>query len=418
VVLVLDVIIDRVCGVDIGKAVLAATVRTPAEGTARKRREETRKFPTFVGDLDRLAQWLTAEGVTVVAMEATSDYWRPVWWVLEQAGFELVLVNARDVHQLPGRKTDVADSAWLAQLLECGLLRSSFVPPPEIRELRDLTRYRKRLVQDRTREAQRVEKVLEDSGIKLSSVASSVLTKSARAMIDALIAGERDPKVLAELAQGRMRSKMDELILALRGRFTDHHALLLGVHLDHIDQIDAHIATIDARVEAKTAPFDRQLAHLVTMPGIAEVAARVVIAEIGVDMSIFPTAGHLASWAGLCPGNNESAGKHRSGHTTHGNPWLAETLVQAAWAATRHKDSWLRARYYRLTKRIGRKRAIVAIAHSMLIAIWWMLTEDCDYQDLGGDFYDRFNNTEAETRRLVRRLEHLGHHVALDTTAA
>jgi transposase len=312
----------------------------------------------------------------------------------------------------------VADSAWLAQLLECGLLRSSFVPPPEIRELRDLTRYRKRLVQDRTREAQRVEKVLEDTGIKLSSVASSVLTKSARAMIDALIAGERDPKVLAELAQGRMRSKIDELTLALRGRFTDHHALLLGVHLDHIDQIDAHIATIDARVEAKTAPFDRQFAHLVTVPGIAEVAARVVIAEIGVDMSIFPTAGHLASWAGLCPGNNESAGKHRSAHTTHGNPWLAETLVQAAWAATREHDSWLRARYYRLVKRIGRKRAIVAIAHSILIAIWWMLTEDCDYQDLGGDFYDRFNNTEAETRRLVRRLENLGHHVALETTAA
>lgn len=414
----MDVIIDRVCGVDIGKAVLAATVRTPAEGTARKRREETRKFPTFVGDLDRLAEWLTVEGITVVAMEATSDYWRPVWWVLEQAGFELVLVNARDVHQLPGRKTDVADSAWLAQLLECGLLRSSFVPPPEIRELRDLTRYRKRLVQDRTREAQRIEKVLEDTGIKLSSVASSVLTKSARAMIDALIAGERDPKVLAGLAQGRMRSKIDELTLALRGRFTDHHALLLGIHLGHIDQIDAHIATIDTRVEATTAPFDRQLAHLVTMPGIAEVAARVVIAEIGVDMSIFPTAGHLASWAGLCPGNNESAGKHRSGHTTHGNPWLAETLVQAAWAATRQHDSWLRARHYRLVKRIGRKRAIVAIAHSMLIAIWWMLTEDCDYQDLGGDFYDRFNNTEAETRRLVRRLEHLGHHVALDTTAA
>lgn len=414
----MDVIIDRVCGVDIGKAVLAATIRAPAEGSGRKRREETRKFPTFAGDLDRLAEWLTAEGVTAVAMEATSDYWRPVWWVLEQAGFELVLVNARDVHQLPGRKTDVADSAWLAQLLECGLLRASFIPPPEIRELRDLTRYRKRLVQDRTREAQRVEKVLEDTGIKLSSVASSVLTKSARAMIDALIAGERDPAVLADLAQRRMRSKIPELTLALRGRFTEHHAVLLRVHLDHIDQLDAHIATIDARIEDKTVPFERQVGHLLTMPGIADVAARTVIAEIGVDMAVFPTAGHLASWAGLCPGNNESAGKHRSGHTTHGNPWLAETLVQAAWAATRSKDSWLRARYYRLTKRVGRKRAILAVAHSMLVAIWWMLTEDCDYQDLGAGFYDRFNNAEAETRRLVRRLEHLGHHVTLDTTAA
>lgn len=414
----MDVIIDRVAGIDIGKAVLAATIRGPGAEGRRRRREETRKFPTFADDLDRLVEWLGSEGVTHVAMEATSDYWRPVWWVLEQAGFELLLVNARDVHQLPGRKTDVADSAWLAQLLECGLLRSSFIPPPEIRELRDLTRYRKRLVQDRTREAQRVEKVLEDTGIKLSSVASSVLTKSARSMIEALIAGERDPEVLAQLAQGRMRAKLDELTLALRGRFSDHHAMLLRVHLDHIDQLEAHVGTLDARIEAKTVPFDRQIRHLITMPGLGEVAARVVVAEIGVDMSVFPTAGHLASWAGLCPGNNESAGKHRSGHTTHGNPWLSEILVQAAWAATRQKDSWFRARYYRLSKRIGRKRAIVAIAHSMIIAIWWMLSEDRAYHDLGGDFYDRFNNTEAETRRLVRRLEHLGHHVTLDTTAA
>lgn len=414
----MDVIIDRVCGVDIGKAILAATVRAPAEEPGRsKRREETRKFTTFADDLDRLVGWLVAEDVTVVAMEATSDYWRPVWWVLEQAGFELILVNARDVHQLPGRKTDVADSAWLAQLLECGLLRSSFVPPPEIRELRDLTRYRKRLVQDRTREAQRVEKVLEDTGIKLTVVVSSVLTKSARAMIEALIAGERDPKVLADLAQGRMRSKIAELTLALRGRFGEHHAVLLRVHLDHIDQIGVHIDTLDARIIQVAGPFDRQLAHLDTVPGIAEVAARVVIAEVGVDMSIFPTAGHLASWAGLCPGNNESAGKHHSGRTTPGNPWLSEVLVQAAWAAIRQQDSWLRARYYRLAKRIGRKRAIVAVAHSILIAIWWILTEDCDYQDLGGEFYDRFNNPEAETRRLVRRLQHLGHQVTLDPAA-
>lgn len=410
----MDVITDRVCGVDIGKAILAATVRVPGEGGRKKRQEQTRKFATFAGALDELAEWLVAEQVTHVAMEATSDYWRPVWWVLEQAGFEMVLVNARDVHQLPGRKTDVTDSAWLAQLLECGLLRSSFVPPPEIRELRDLTRYRKRLVQDRTREAQRVEKVLEDTGIKLSSVASSVLSKSARAMIEALIAGERDPGVLADLAQARMRSKIPELTLALRGRFTDHHALLLRVHLDHIDQLEAHLATIDDRITETIAPFDRQVQHLQTVPGIAEIAARVVIAEIGVDMSVFPTAGHLASWAGLCPGNNESAGKHRSGRTTHGNPWLGEMLNQAAWAAIRSKDTWLRARYYRLAKRIGRKRALTAIAHSMIIAIWWMLTNDCDYHDLGADFYDRFTNPEAEARRLVRRLEHLGHQVTLD----
>lgn len=413
----MDVIVDRVCGIDIGKAYLLAAVRTPGEGRT-KRRHETRKFFTHVGALEELVAWLTAEQVTHVAMEATSDYWRPVWWMLEQAGFELCLVNARDVKQLPGRKTDVRDSEWLAQLLECGLLRSSFVPPPEIRELRDLTRYRKRLVQDRTREAQRVEKVLEDSGIKLSSVASSVLSHSCRLMIEALIAGERDPEVLADLAQGRMRSKIPDLTLALRGRFNDHHALLLRVHFDHIDQLDAHIATIDERIKVKTVPFARAFDHLVTIPGIAAVAAWTIIAEVGVSMAIFPTAGHLASWAGLCPGNNESAGKQHSGRTTHGNPWLAEMLTQAAWAAIRKEDSWLRARYYRLAKRIGKKRAITAIAHSMIIAIWWMLTNDCDYQDLGGDFYDTFTNPEAEARRLVRRLQHLGHSVTLDADAA
>lgn len=416
----MDVIIDRVCGVDIGKAVLAATIRVPGEGR-KKRDEQTRKFATFAAALDDLAAWLTEAQVTVVAMEATSDYWRPVWWVLEQGGFEMLLVNARDVHQLPGRKTDVADSAWLAQLLECGLLRSSFVPPPEIRELRDLTRYRKRLVQDRTREAQRVEKVLEDTGIKLSSVASSLLSKSARAMIDALIAGERNPEVLAELAKGRMRSKIPELTLALRGRFNDHHALLLQVHLDHIDELEAHIATIDARIEDRTAPFDRQFRHLLTMPGIAEVAARVVIAEIGVDMTVFPTAGHLASWAGLCPGNNESAGKHRSGRTRKGNTELCTVLTECAWAAAR-TSTYVGAQFRRFHRRFGQKggkKAATATAHTLIVIIWHVLAESSAYRDLGSDYFTRrIDSPRARERRLIRELEALGHKVTLEPTVA
>lgn len=411
----MDVLVDRVAGLDIGKARVAATVRTPGEG--RSRREVTRMFATFAANLGELREWLLAEGVTAVVMEATSDYWKPVWWTLEDAGFDLLLVNARDVHQLPGRKTDVADSAWLAQLLECRLLRGSFVPPKEIRQLRDLTRYRKRLVQDRTREAQRVEKVLEDTGVKLTVVASSVLSKSARDMIDALIAGERDPRVLADMAKGRMRSKIGELTQALNGRFEEHHALLLGMHLAHIDQLDAHIATVDARVNELIGPFAERRDRLTTIPGVGDLTAKVIIAEIGVDMTVFPTAGHLASWAGLCPGNNESAGKHKSGRTTWGNPWLAEALCQAAWAATRKRNSWLGARYYRLARRIGNKRAITAISHSILVAAWWMLTTDCDYTDLGADFYDRYTNPEAETRRLVRRLQTLGHTVQLDPAA-
>jgi transposase len=300
----MEVLHDRVAGLDIHKETVVACVRSP--GSGRSRRAETREFETFIDGLERLRDWLIAEGVTHVAMEATGIYWKPVWFVLEDGGFELLLVNARNMRMVPGRKTDVADDGWIAQLLECGLLRASLVPPLVIRELRDLTRYRKRLVQDRTREGQRVEKVLEDAGIKLASVASQTMSKSGRAMIDALIAGERDPVVLADLAKRRMRSKIPQLQRALVGRFGEHHATMLRLHLDHIDHLEALIDQLDEQIDAKLVPFADDLRRVQTITGIGETTAQVIIAEIGVDMTAFPTAGHLASWCGVCPGNNQS----------------------------------------------------------------------------------------------------------------
>jgi transposase len=357
--------------------------------------------------------------VTQVAMEATGVYWKPVWFVLEEAdGLELNLVNSRNMRMVPGRKTDVADAGWIAQLLEVGLVRGSFVPPPVIRELRDLTRYRKRLTQDHTREGQRVEKVLEDAGIKLASVASQTLSKSGRAMIDALIAGERDPMALAELAQRRMRSKIPELRRALVGRFGDHHAAMLRLYLAHIDQLDQLIDNLDAQIEAKLVPFVVDAARVATITGVGPITAQVLIAEIGVDMSVFLTADHLASWCGVCPGNNQSAGKQKSGRTNMASPWLTDALIQASWAAARSKDTWLSARFWRLSRRIGKKKAIVATAHAIVIAVWHIHTNRCDYQDLGIDWWDKRSSPRNETERLKRRLEALGHHVTLEPAAA
>ena len=411
----MEVLHDRVAGLDVHKKVVVACVRTPGDGRAR--RAETREFDTFVGDLERLRDWLVAEGVTHVAMEATGIYWKPVWFVLEDAELELNLVNSRNMRMVPGRKTDVADAGWIAQLLEVGLLRASFVPPPVIRELRDLTRYRKRLTQDHTRESQRVEKVLEDAGIKLASVASQTLSKSGRAMIDALITGERDPVVLAELAKRRMRSKIPELQRALVGRFGDHHAAMLRLHLAHIDHLDRLIDELDAQIEGKLAPFVDDVARLRTVPGIGPITAQVLIAEIGVDMSEFPTADHLASWCGVCPGNNQSAGKQKSGRTNMASPWLTDALIQAAWAAARSKDTWLSARFWRLSRRIGKKKAIVATAHAIVIAVWHIHTNHCDYQDLGIDWWEKRSSPRNETERLKRRLEALGHRVILEPAA-
>jgi transposase len=342
---------------------------------------------------------------------------RPYWYVLEERGFALLLVNARHVKILPGRKTDVCDAAWLAELLEHGLLRGSFVPPAPIRELRDLTRYRKRLIQAHAAEGQRVQKTLEDAGIKLDSVATDVLGVSGRAMLAALVAGERDPQALAELAKGRLRAKLPQLRQALRGRFSDHHALLVRLALAHLEHLEGTIAALDRRVDEVIAPFARARDQLDTITGVGKRAAETIIAEIGTDMGVFPTAGHLASWAGRCPGNNLTGGKRRSGKPTKGNRWLGEVLIECAWAAARSRDTYLSAQYWRLARRIGKKKAAVAVGHSILVIAWHLLTDDCDYQDLGGDYFIR-RDTDRQRQRAVAQLQALGYRVVLEPAAA
>jgi len=324
----MDTLYERCAGLDIGKDEVMACIGVPDDAGGRRR--EVRTFGTFTGQLEALADWLAGEGVTAVVMEATGQYWKPVWYALEERGFELLLVNARHVKILPGRKTDVKDAEWLAELFEHGLLRGSFVPPAAIRELRDLTRYRKRLIQTHTSEAQRIAKTLEDAGIRLGSVASDILGLSGRAMLVALIAGERDPDVLAELARGRLRSKRADLREALRGRFTAHHALLVRLALEHVEQLERSIETLDAEVDRVIAPFARARDHLDTITGVGKRTAECIIAEIGTDMSMFPDAAHLASWAGRCPGNNVTGGRRRSGKTRRGSVWLADTLTECA----------------------------------------------------------------------------------------
>ena len=420
----MDVLLERCAGIDVGKDEVVACVRTPGPG-GRGRRKDTRTFRSFTGDLEAMADWFASEGVTEVAMEATGSYWKPVWYVLEDRDVELKLVNAHHLKILPGRKSDILDAEWIAELLEHGLLRGSFVPPRVIRELRDLTRYRKRLVQTHTQETQRVQKTLEDAGIKLDSVASQVMGVSGRAMLQALIAGERRPEVLAELARGRLRNKIPDLQRALRGRFGAHHALLVGMSLDHIGHLEATMARLDAEIDTVFAvntgedgiPFDKARDHLDTIPGVAKRAAEAIIAEIGVDMSRFPTAGHLASWAGVAPGNNITGGKRRSGRTTKGDVWLGDILNQCAWAAARTRDTYLSAQFWRLARRVGKKKAATAVAHSILVICWHLITNDTDYQDLGGDYFTRRNDPDRHRDRLIEQLHGLGYRVTLDKVA-
>jgi transposase len=411
----MQVIVERCAFLDVHRDTVMACARTP-DG-AGGRREEVVQFRTTTSQLLLLAGWLVERQVTLVGMEATGVYWKPVHWVLEDEVEQVWVINARHMRNVPGRKTDVADAVWGAQLLEHGLVRPSFIPPRPTREQRDLTRYRKSVIEERGRETQRLHKVLEDAGVKLSSVASSVLTKSGREMIDALIAGQRDPQVLAELAKGRMRSKIPDLQDALAGRFNEHHALLCRAMLARIDQADATIDELTARIEKLLNPHEAAVALLVGIPGVSYRTAQVILAEIGTDMSRFPTAGHLASWAGMCPGNNESAGKHRSGRTRHGSTWLRIALVEAGQAAGRSKNTYLGAHYARIRGRRGPGRAAVAVGHSILVIAWHLLSTGETYTDLGGDYLDKRRASPARQRRLIAQLEAMGHRVTLEPAA-
>jgi transposase len=410
-----EIIVERCAGIDVGKRDVKACIRVP-DG-AGQWRIEVRTFTTMTCDLLLLRDWLVAERITTVGMEATGAYWKPVYYLLEDS-FRVQLLNARHLHNVPGRKSDVIDSEWICRMVQHGLVRPSFVPPLPIRQLRDLTRYRTEVVRERVRDIGRLEKLLEDAGIKLSAVVADLLGKSARAMLDALVAGERDPQVLADMALRRMKSKRAQLVEALTGRFADHHAFLVRTMLTRIDAATATIDLISARITEQVAPLRRQAELLATIPGISGRIAEVVIAEIGVTMTAFPSAGHLASWAAVCPGNNESAGRQMSGKTRNGNAALRAVLGEAALAVTRTKDNYLASRYKRVAARRGKKRAVVAVQHSMLIAIWHMLTSDTPYHDLGGDYFTERAGKTRQTRRLVAQLNNLGYVVRLDPVAA
>lgn len=402
------------CGLDVHKKSVSACLRKP--GPIGQRKAEVRTFATTTGALLGLSDWLTNAGCTHVAMESTGIYWRPVYQILEER-MTLLLVNAAHVSKVPGRKTDVKDCEWIAELLEHGLLRGSFVPPAPLRELRELTRSRRQLIETHSRQANRVQKVLETANIKLGDVATDVLGASGRAMLKALIAGERDPVMLAGLALGRLKDKRAALEQVLNGRFTDHHAFLLRSLLAHLEFLEAQIGDFDRRIAEATRSMTPALEHLDTIPGVARRSAEQIIAELGDDMTQFPTAGNAASWTGICPGNHQSAGKRRHARTPKGNRWLRSTLVECARGAVRKRDSYLAAQYRRLAKRRGDKKAIVAVAHSILVAAWHILRDGVDYRDLGGEYFDRVQRDHL-VRYYQRRLAELGVNTLLVEAAA
>jgi transposase len=369
----LEQILDRCCGVDVHQAEVTACVRVLEAGGQTV--ESVRSFGTTTPDLLALRDWLSSAGVTHVAMESTGVYWKPVYYILEDE-FELLLVNAAHIKHVPGRKTDVIDSAWIAQLLAHGLLRASFVPPKPIRRLRDITRYRKALIEERTREVNRAHKLLEDAGVKLATVATDVMGTSWRAMMEALIAGVKDPEAMAEMARTSLRRKLPQLRKALTVRFEDHHAFMLTRILAHIDSVDADIEALSDRIEGEIAPFEREIELLCTIPGVGRRSAQVIVAEIGPDMTQFPSAAHLASWAGICPGQNESAGKRKAARTRRGSRWLRGALTECGHAAARARGTYLSERYRQVIRRRGKKKAIVAVGHDILTTAWYLLSRN------------------------------------------
>jgi len=396
----METVYPRCCGLDVHKKMVTACVLTP-DG------QETRTFATMTADLLKLGDWLQERRVTHVAMESTGVYWKPVYNLLE-GEFSVLIVNAQHIKAVPGRKTDVKDAEWIADLLRHGLVRGSFIPDRAQRELREVTRYRRSLIQQRAQEITRIQKVLEGANIKLASVATDVVGVSGRAMLEAMISGEEDPKVLAEMAKGRLRNKQASLEQALDGLLQPHHRMVLSVQLSHLDFLDKLIARLSEDIAGRMGPYEETIQRLDTIPGMGRETAEEVVAEIGADMSRFPTSAHLASWARLSPGNNESAGKRKSGRTGHGNRWLRPALVQAAWAAVRTKNTYLASLYHRIAPRRGRKRAIIAVAHAILVAIYFMIRRNTVWHDLGENYWDN-RHRDAVLHRALRRINSLGY---------
>ena len=407
----MEVIHARCAGLDVHKDTVVACARLSG-GRSVERHVET--FGTSMRELFRLLEWLREHAVTHAAMEATGVYWKPVWHVLSEE-MDLLLANAREIRNIPGRKSDVNDATWIADLFAHGLIRASFVPPEPIRELRDLTRTRKQIIQERSQHVQRIQKVLEDANVKLASVVTDILGKSGRAMLEAMVQGQRDARQLAKLADGRLKATSAQIEDALQGRIRDHHRFMLRLHLRQIDALDGSVAMLDARVEELLLPFAEVVRRLKTIPGVRDVVASVLLAEIGTDMSQFRTAGHLVSWACLSPRLDESAGKRRSTRTRKGQ-WLKAVLVQAAWAAVRQKDTYLHAQFHRIRSRRGAKKAIVAVAASILTAAYHMIRNEADYNDLGSDFFAH-RDRSSQAYRLVERLQKMGYVVNLEAAA-